>query len=162
MCNEAMACSVFRKSPNVHKKKKIEKKRKQRPKTAPWLRTPEPPKTERKEKGKEKMGGETPWPQRKRGSAPQNAHTKTPQQDPQSMAPQSNPDPGQQKVPKSQASAHSLTTLPKLPRTHPHPPPSPPPQPVGLGPRAHSEGTWPSAAGHHEASSPSSSVRYPA
>ena len=164
MCNEAMACSVFRKSPNVHKKKKIEKKRKQRPKTAPWLRTPEPPETERKEKGKEKMGGVTPWPQRKKkgGSAPQDAHTKTPQQDPQSMAPQSNPDPGQQKVPKSQASAHSLTTLPKLPRTHPHPPPSPPPQPVGLGPRAHSEGTWPSTAGHHEASSPSSSVRYPA
>ena len=54
MCNKAMSCSMFRKCPNVHKEKKIEKNRKQSPKTAPWLRTPEPPITQRKEKERER------------------------------------------------------------------------------------------------------------
>ena len=155
-------CSEMSQCPQ-RKKEEIKEKK---PKTAPWLRTPEPPRTGRKrERRKEKKkwgGGETPWPQRKKGVSSTKRPHESPPTGPIVHGTPSQSRPGPTKVPKSQASAHSRTTLPKLPKTHPHPPPSPPPQPVGLGPRAHSEGTWPSTAGHHEASSPSSSVRYPA
>ena len=154
MCNKAMSCSMFRKSPNVHKEKKIEKKRKQSPKTAPWLRTPEPPVTERKreEKGKEKR---TPWPQEK----------KRPQENlPQSLRPKNNPIPilshAIRSPPKLQNQAKAPAALLKHSRSHPQHPRSPPPPPGGWGPRALAEGTWPSMAGHREARSPSSNGRY--
>ena len=153
MCNEAMACSVFRKSPNVHKKKKIEKKRKQRPKTAPWLRTPEPPKTERKreEKGKEKQ---TPWPQQR--NVPKKTSNKVPDPD----QPNLDPNASQQNPSKLHNQAKAPAALLKHSRSRPQRPLNPPPPPWGWGPRARAEGTWPSMAGHREGGSPSSSGRY--
>ena len=141
------------KSPNVHKEKKIEKKRKQSPKTTPWLRTPEPPVTERKreEKGKEKQ---TPWPQEK----------KRPRENlPQSFRPKNNPIPilihAIRIPPKLQNQAKAPAALLKHTRPQPYHPLSPPPPPGERGPHALAEGTWPSKGGRLEAESPSSSGR---
>ena len=155
MCNKAVSCSVFKKS-QCPQKKKIEKKRKQSPKTAPWLRTPEPPIT--KEKGKREKKWEHHGPKEETTipeRVPEKTSDKVPDPDQLSLY----PNPSQQNPSKLQNRAKAPATLLKHSRSHPPRALNPPPPPGGHGPRAHAEGTWPSTAGHREGGSPSSSGR---
>ena len=141
---------------NVHREKKIETKRKRKPKAAPWLRTPEPPITKNK-RGKRK-GGNTMAPRKKTGpekTSPKRPPTKSPiQTNPVAIPNQAN------RIPqKLRNQTKGPTSLLKHSRSHPQRPLNPPPPPGGHGPRARAEGTWPSTVGHREGGSPSSSGR---
>ena len=95
MCNKAVSCSMFRNVPMSTKKNgKIKEKK---PETAPWLRTPEPPRTERKRKErKEKHHGP------KKKPAPKNAQEKSPRKNPRPKPAQSLPTPTRPQRPRSE------------------------------------------------------------